>query len=111
IGVSISIIYLFTSSLVSRLGKTADRARAIALGKPIPPAEYGLDEIADLDRALANAASRLKEIRQRESAILDGVGDLILSLDSRLRIKTIGETCQSHWGFSKEVLLGRSVLT
>lgn len=111
IGVSTSILYLFTSSLIFRLGKTADRARAIALGKPIPPVEYGLDEIADLDRALANAAARLKEIRQRESAILDGVGDLILSLDSRLRIKTIGETCERHWGFSKEILLGRSVLT
>ncbi|HMP51859.1 MAG TPA: PAS domain-containing sensor histidine kinase [Candidatus Melainabacteria bacterium] len=113
IGISATLLYLFTRSFISRLNQTAARARAIAIGMPAGSLSQGSDEIAELDKALYNAAVKLQELKERQSAIRDGAGDLILilSLDARLRVKTIGEVCQKHWGFSSEILIGKSILT
>lgn len=113
IGISATLLYLFTRSFISRLNQTAARARAIAIGMPAGSLSRGSDEIAELDKALYNAAVNLQELKERQSAIRDGAGDLILilSLDARLRVKTIGEVCQKHWGFSSEILIGKSILT
>lgn len=109
--VSLSLLWLFTRSIIARLKDSAHRAHAIAVGQSIQPPATSQDELGQLEREIYDAAVTIQKARERELAIHEGTSDLILSLDARLRFKTVGRNCHKFFADSQDQLLGRSLLS
>lgn len=110
---TVSLAYLFTREMVSRLASIEKKAELLAVESPLAISEAvdsGTDEIAELDAALRSASVKLSEARARQAVVLDNSADVICSLDARLKFSAVGQASRKLWGYSPDELLGQSVL-
>lgn len=106
-----ALLQLFTKNILKRLNAISAKAKLIAARKPLPVADQSNDEIGVLDRVIYDAGVMLEDARLRESAMFDGGAHVMCSLDSKLRIQTIGESCRRAWQFDPDQLRGKSLLS
>lgn len=109
--VSTLLAWLFARDIILRLDLVSEKAHLLSAGRTVSRDEHGSDEIAELDAIISDAASTLKEVREREAVVLDNAADVICSLDSRLRFTAVGEASTKVWNYSPDELLGMSMLS
>lgn len=103
------LVKVFSQDISRRLTDIGVKAQELAFGRAPAPAD-GSDEIAQLDRVICDAGATLVESRLRETAILHNSADVLLSLDQRLRIDDVGESCHQLWHYAPADLRGLSLL-
>ncbi len=106
---SFMLVKLFSQDILRRLSDIGVKAQELAFGRLPVPSE-GADEIAQLDQVICDAGATLAESRLRETAILHNSADVLLSLDSKLRIDDVGESCNQLWYYAPADLRGLSLL-
>lgn len=109
--ISFAAMWLFTRDVVSRLNAIAETTSLIAIGQRVEPPPPRTDEIGELERQIYQASLTIDETRKRETAILNGGTHVICTLDSRMRIILIGETCNKIWNYPSDELLGKSAMS
>lgn len=106
---SVMLVVFFSRDISQRLKEIGMKANRLSFGeRPLP--SDGSDEIAQLDRVICNAGATLEQTRWRESALLNNSADVLLSLDRKLRIEDVGESCGLQWSYSPADLRGLSFL-
>ncbi|HEY9677561.1 MAG TPA: PAS domain-containing sensor histidine kinase [Drouetiella sp.] len=108
--VSLFIGYLFYKSFGKRLLMIEQNAEKVAMGRALPPALTGGDEIDELDRTLHQAAEYVESLHEKEFAVLNKSTDVLCSIDDRFKIISIGESVEKSWYYSVSDILGRSLL-
>jgi PAS domain S-box-containing protein len=89
-----------------RLNRVVENTGFIAMSKTLPPPLPGGDELASLDRFIHTVALELEKSRKQERALIDNTGEIILSLDSQLRITQVNPAVVKTLGILPEDLLG-----
>lgn len=106
---SLLLVKFFSQDITRKLSVIGEKAQELAMGGSPVPAE-GSDEIAQLDQVICDAGATLVETRLRETAVLHNAADVLLSLDQKLRINDVGESCYQLWHSSPADLRGLSLL-
>ncbi len=109
--VSIALLKILIGNLRSRLSYVTDRAQLLALGQPLSKGLSGDNELAGVDRVIAEASNALAQFRWTESAVLDNAADVICSLDEKMRFNTVGASSAKVWGYQPAELERKSVMT
>jgi len=108
---SVVAVWFFSREIVQRLNATARTTQLMAMGQTVTPPASRADELGALEKVIYNATTVLNQARARESAVLNNSSHLILSLDARLRIAVVGDSCLRLWKYSSDTLIGNSILT
>ncbi|HEY9871131.1 MAG TPA: PAS domain S-box protein [Candidatus Obscuribacterales bacterium] len=100
-----------------RLKILTDNARRLSEGEPLHPEIGGGDELAVLDQAFHQMALSLKESRSKEQlghefsqAIIQRAYDAFISIDEASTIIDWNEQAEKTFGWSKEEVVGRSLI-
>ena len=102
---SLLLAWFFTSDIAERLRRITVNAGILESGDRLPLPEPGKDEIAELEQILYYSAATLRELRRKESAILDNAADIICSLDENLRFVDLSKAVGTVWSRTKQELL------
>ena len=109
--ITVGFVFLFTQDIAKRLKLVADNTHKLAQSDQTLVACPGTDEIAAINAALHDAASKLKDFRRQELAILDNALEVIFTLDEKLKLSAVNKSSQAGWGLPADQLLGRNFLS
>ena len=109
--ITIVSVYLFTADISRRLKLVADNTHKLAQPELAQVPCPGADEIAAIDAALREVASRLDEFRRQELAILDNAVDVVFTVDDKLKLLAVNNASRENWGVEPGMLSGRSFLS
>lgn len=104
-GFAAYVIYL-TSEQLKILKKNSEN---LARGEKLLPPMRGSDELADVDRTFHLMAKSIKQLSERERAILKNSGEWIFAIDSKLRFSFVSDAVEKLLGAKPEELLGQHV--
>lgn len=107
---SVLLALFFTRDVTSRLMVLADNADRLAKEKPLNEQLAGNDEIAQLDRVFHVTAMALDEARHKERAVFDNSQDVVCAIGSDGRFVNMNPASLKMFGYSKEEMLGKSIL-
>ncbi len=99
----------YTRSIRSRLTVLMDNAIRLSARKTLNPPVAGKDEIAELDRVFRDMANTLDVLSARERAILENVGEVILSMNEQCELTAVGQAALDVLGYAPEYLLGKRI--
>lgn len=102
---------LAVKDILQRLRGISEKALLVSSGKQLFDSPIGRDEIAQLERTLHTASNTISATRRRENALLDNAADIILTLDEKLKIVEVSESCVRLWHYSQEELRGKSIIS
>ncbi|MDR3612889.1 MAG: ATP-binding protein [Candidatus Obscuribacterales bacterium] len=100
--VAVGAAILFTRSISDRIWKLCQDAQLMARGERLSAVLTGSDEIAQLDQIYHQSAQMLEESNRKLQAAYDYAADLILSIDSNLRVAGANKACNEMLGISSE---------
>ncbi|MCA9804577.1 MAG: PAS domain-containing protein [Cyanobacteria bacterium HKST-UBA02] len=106
LGISLTLAWLYSVDLIRRIDSLAENARLLAAFEELPAQDQGTDELAAIDRALHESSELLLAARDRELAILDNAGNIICSLDRKLRIEKVNSAVERLWFRSPDEITG-----
>lgn len=109
--ITVVFVYLFTADISRRLKLVADNTHKLAQPAMVQVPCPGADEIAAIDAALREVASRLDEYRRQELAILDNAVDVVFTVDDKLKLQAVNRASRESWGVEPDELLGRNFLS
>lgn len=104
-GIAGYVIFL-TSKQLKVLKQNSEN---LARGEKLLPQMKGADELADVDRTFHLMAKSIKQLSERERAILKNSGEWIFAIDSKLRFSFVSDAVQKLLGVKPEELLGQHV--
>lgn len=104
----LSLATYYSRNLTMRIMRVKENAARFANREPLLSVLGGDDEIAQLDRALHEATSRIEAAMRKERAILENATDLIFSLDDDLKITSANPSAEVTVGQWAPQLIGQS---
>jgi PAS domain S-box-containing protein len=109
IALTIMLVRFFNQAAGNRLATIAKNISRFAANEALLPEVSGSDEIAALDHFFHKTAAEVREMLQRESAVIENSCDIICSIDQSNRFAFINPAVQDIWGYSRNELPGLSV--
>ena len=106
-GGALFLLGVFTVGIRKQLKVLMKNSENLALGKSLLPPMQGNDELAVLDKRFHSMASSINELTGRETAILKNSGELIFSIDSKLRFSFVNDAVARILGMSPEEFVGK----
>lgn len=97
----------YSRNLTLRVMRVKENAARFANREPLRTALTGEDEIAELDRALHEASSRIDAATRKERAILENATDLIFALDEKMMITAVNPSAEFTTGQWAPQLVGQ----
>ena len=101
----------YSRNLTLRIMRVKENAVRFANREPLRSALSGEDEIAELDKALHEATSRIEAATKKERAIFEYATDLIFSLDENLIITSANPSAEITTGQWSAQLVGQPITT
>lgn len=108
---SFGLARFVTRDLANRLIQLRESAHRLAARESVPPPTLKGDELASLETMIYESSLNLRDIRERENAILDNAADVICSLDRKLRLTGVNAAAMRVWNYREDELLGRALAT
>lgn len=101
------LVGAFAVGIKKQIEILMNNSENLALGKSLLPPMQGNDELSLLDKRFHRMAHSIEELTERERAILKNSGELIFSLDSKLRFTFVNEAVSKILSMSPEEFLGQ----
>lgn len=103
----LTLATLYSRNLTLRIMRVKENAARFANREPLRDVLSGNDEIAELDKALHEATSRIDAATRKERAILENATDLIFALDENLIITSANPSTETTTGKTAAQLIGQ----
>ncbi len=107
VAVAFTLVGVFAVGIRKQIDILTWNSENLALGKSLLPPMQGNDELANLDKRFHRMAYSIAELAERETAILKNSGELIFSIDSKLRFSFVNEAVSRILGVSPEEFVGK----
>jgi len=98
----------FRHQITKRLQCLLGNIDAAGFGKEYSPVG-GDDEIAKIDSSFHNLAESLREMAEKERAILDYASDVICCFDLSGKCISVNSSCKRLWGYEADELIGENI--
>jgi PAS domain S-box-containing protein len=108
--ISVALAIFFMRAISSRITRLKANTERFARAEPPLQTFAGNDELGDLDRAFEKMANSIARNFRKEKAILNNSSDVICSLNSELQFLEVSKASEREWGFSRDSLVGRTLL-
>lgn len=99
------LAYAFRKGTQERLHVVMTNTQKLAAGKAPGERLDGKDELAQIDDLYHKMHDSLTILRRRERAVVENVADVVLSIDSNLRISDINQAAYKIWGYPEDSLV------
>ncbi|MBA3995015.1 MAG: hypothetical protein C0469_15970 [Cyanobacteria bacterium DS2.3.42] len=106
-GIVFFLLGVFAVGIRRQLEILTKNSENLALGKSLLPPMQGNDELSNLDKRFHRMASSISELTERESAILKNSGELIFSINSKLRFSFVNDAVVKILAMSPEEFVGK----
>lgn len=108
--IAASSIFYLSRAITGRLAIIAQNSLKLVSDQPLGAPLRGSDEIAELDGTFHAMAEALRQMKQRERAIVDNALDVICTTDDALRFTALNSASRPVFGFDQEELLGSRLI-
>lgn len=99
---------IFARSIVGRLRKVSANCDKVMQHEALEQPMGGGDELAQLDKALYQAAENLSVLNERRLTVTESSADVVFAVDEEGKIQTFSEAATARWGYSASFLEGRN---
>lgn len=109
--IAITLAVIFNRSTSLRMNQLIDNTHRFAADEDLLPQLEGADELAELDAMFRAMADSIKEVQERERAIVENALDVICIITEDGKINEVNPAAEQLWGYEEEELLGAHVVT
>lgn len=107
--VAIVCLLIFNKLVRTPLKQLTKQSASYAQGTRLKPSSHVKNEIGDLSESFEKMADELDKQNRLERAIFNNSGDIICTLDEKLKIQFLNNASEKILGYEKQSLVGKSV--